>query len=107
MLPVGHKLGEPSPLFAKIEVAKIEELKKKYAGTQNDRQNQTNVNSVNIKSLEEAVAKQVCVKLLYSSYIFYGHKTLIYNIDENSPINALPEFNLKLKMVELIFPIYI
>lgn len=34
LLPVGHKIGKPSPLFTKIEQAQIDELKKKYAGAQ-------------------------------------------------------------------------
>uniref|UniRef100_U5EXD0 Methionine--tRNA ligase, cytoplasmic n=1 Tax=Corethrella appendiculata TaxID=1370023 RepID=U5EXD0_9DIPT len=34
LLPTGHKIGKPVPLFTKIEITKIEELKKKYAGVQ-------------------------------------------------------------------------
>lgn len=30
----GHKLGKPSPLFAKIEASRLEELKQKYGGQQ-------------------------------------------------------------------------
>lgn len=30
----GHKIGKPSPLFAKIEASRLEELKQKYAGQQ-------------------------------------------------------------------------
>lgn len=36
LLPSGHKIGKPAPLFAKIETSRIEELKKKYAGTQQE-----------------------------------------------------------------------
>jgi len=32
LLQPGHKIGEPSPLFAKIEQSVIDELKKKYGG---------------------------------------------------------------------------
>lgn len=34
LLPTGHKIGKPAPLFAKIEQTLIDELKKKYAGSQ-------------------------------------------------------------------------
>lgn len=30
----GHKIGKPAPLFAKIEQAQLDELKKKYGGSQ-------------------------------------------------------------------------
>ncbi|KAL3280094.1 hypothetical protein HHI36_017600 [Cryptolaemus montrouzieri] len=33
-LPEGHIIGEPSPLFAKIEESEIEDLKKKFGGKQ-------------------------------------------------------------------------
>lgn len=33
-LEAGHKIGKPSPLFAKIETARLEELKAKYGGQQ-------------------------------------------------------------------------
>lgn len=58
-LQPGHKLGDPSPLFAKIDVDKIPELQKKFAGTQNDRKNVQPpvVGDVNI--LEEQIAEQV------------------------------------------------
>lgn len=34
LLSAGHKIGVPSPLFAKIEPARAEELKKRYGGVQ-------------------------------------------------------------------------
>lgn len=34
LLPSGHKIGKPAVLFHKIEQTKIDELKKRYAGTQ-------------------------------------------------------------------------
>lgn len=34
LLPAGHKIGKPAPLFTKIEQATIDELKKKYGGVQ-------------------------------------------------------------------------
>ncbi|KAJ2938342.1 hypothetical protein O0L34_g13264 [Tuta absoluta] len=39
-LPVGHKIGKPEPLFAKIDPAVVEQLKAKYAGTQSERAQQ-------------------------------------------------------------------
>lgn len=71
MLPPGHKLGEPSPLFAKIDISKIEELKKTFGDTQNNRQNQqSNIDSGVIKSLAETAAKQVCKKqFFFSNYV--------------------------------------
>lgn len=63
LLPSGHKLGEPSPLFSKIDIAKIEELKQKFAGTQNERKNNhssSNDIAVDIKTKEEEITKQVC-----------------------------------------------
>ncbi|KAJ8923987.1 hypothetical protein NQ315_006763 [Exocentrus adspersus] len=41
LLPAGHKLGEPSPLFAKIELTRVEELKKIFAGKQEESKNVT------------------------------------------------------------------
>ncbi|XP_064543001.1 methionine--tRNA ligase, cytoplasmic [Drosophila montana] len=37
LLPTGHKIGKPSPLFTKLEQAFIDELKGKYGGTQESR----------------------------------------------------------------------
>lgn len=53
LLPSGHKLGEPSPLFAKIEAARVDELKKMFAGKQGDRV------PVEVQQLELEVQKQV------------------------------------------------
>ncbi|XP_067686292.1 methionine--tRNA ligase, cytoplasmic-like isoform X2 [Haliotis asinina] len=36
-LKSGHKIGKPSPLFQKIEAAKIEELKQRFAGKQSSK----------------------------------------------------------------------
>lgn len=33
-LQPGHKIGKPSPLFTKIEQARLDELKKRYGGSQ-------------------------------------------------------------------------
>ncbi|KAG5896434.1 hypothetical protein JTB14_022513 [Gonioctena quinquepunctata] len=64
LLP-GHKIGEPFPLFAKIEQSTAEELKKRFAGKQSDRASGDNAG---IKTLEEQVAKQADkVRILKSS----------------------------------------
>jgi hypothetical protein len=39
LLPAGHKLGEPAALFAKLELARVEELKKMFAGRNGDTTN--------------------------------------------------------------------
>lgn len=73
LLPTGHKLGEPSPLFTKIDVAKIEELKQKFAGSQNDRKNNHSTDSnivADVKIIEEEIAKQVCKKHMNVFYLF-------------------------------------
>lgn len=67
LLITGHKLGDPSPLFGKIEVEKIEELKKKFAGKQSERLTtaaENNITSGDVTTLEEEVAKQVICELL-------------------------------------------
>ncbi|CAG9858998.1 unnamed protein product [Phyllotreta striolata] len=58
MLPSGHKLEEPSPLFAKIEQAAIDELKRKFAGKQQSEAKNSTGNSSEIKELEAEIAKQ-------------------------------------------------
>lgn len=59
MLPAGHKLNEPSPLFAKIEPARVEELKKQFAGKQSENGKVKNDVGGDVASLEAAVAQQV------------------------------------------------
>jgi methionyl-tRNA synthetase len=39
LLPAGHKLGEPAALFAKLELSRVEELKKMFAGRNGDTTN--------------------------------------------------------------------
>lgn len=72
LLPTGHKLGEPSPLFAKIDVAKIEELKQKFAGSQNDRKNNHSDSNIgaDVKIIEGKIAKQVCKRHINLFYWF-------------------------------------
>lgn len=57
LLPSGHKLGKPEPLFNKIEMAKLEELKKQFSGKQQDSET---VNGVagDLATLEAEIAKQ-------------------------------------------------
>ncbi|XP_076302634.1 methionyl-tRNA synthetase 1 [Lasioglossum baleicum] len=52
ILPTGHKIGKPSPLFKKIEDKDVEILRKKYAGKQ-----ETTNNGRNIKSLDNTATK--------------------------------------------------
>lgn len=68
MLPSGHKIGDPQPLFTKIEPELIEEYKKKFAGTQESRKTppkEVKVPQCNgdVGTLEEAIAKQVSLLL--------------------------------------------
>lgn len=65
LLPTGHKLGEPSPLFTKLEPAYVEELKQKFAGQINGTSNTNEIvdipksnNADCIANLEKEVAKQ-------------------------------------------------
>lgn len=37
LLPNGHKINKPAPLFTKIEQSVIDELKKKYGGVQQEK----------------------------------------------------------------------
>ncbi|KAK9871150.1 hypothetical protein WA026_011432 [Henosepilachna vigintioctopunctata] len=46
-LPEGHVIGDPSPLFTKIEQTQIEDLKKKFAGKQEEL-NKTKKNNIPI-----------------------------------------------------------
>ncbi|XP_033225521.1 methionine--tRNA ligase, cytoplasmic isoform X2 [Belonocnema kinseyi] len=54
MLPAGHKLNKPTPLFTKIENQQVEDLRKKYAGKQESSQKSPE----DIKTLEDKIAKQ-------------------------------------------------
>lgn len=62
MLPAGHKLGKPSPLFTKIEDSQVESLRTKYGGKQ-DSNGDAKPKPIEVEStveaLEEAIAKQV------------------------------------------------
>lgn len=61
LLPAGHKLGKASPLFTKIEDSKIEELRKKYGGKQDNgtTNKPTKAPKIdNINDLEAAILKQ-------------------------------------------------
>ncbi|CAK9805078.1 Methionine--tRNA ligase, cytoplasmic [Anthophora plagiata] len=56
ILPTGHKIGKPSPLFKKIEDKDVEALRSKYAGKQESANNGENSD---IKCLESEVAELV------------------------------------------------
>ncbi|KAL1513916.1 hypothetical protein ABEB36_003254 [Hypothenemus hampei] len=68
LLPEGHKIGDPQPLFDKIEPELAEEYKKKFAGDQESRKspkdagkptanNNITLND-DLETLQEAVSKQ-------------------------------------------------
>ncbi|GFG40008.1 hypothetical protein Cfor_12981 [Coptotermes formosanus] len=42
LLPSGHKLGKPSPLFSKIEPARVDQLKQQFSGRQKSRSPEEN-----------------------------------------------------------------
>lgn len=59
LLPEGHVIGEPGPLFTKIEESQIEELKKKFAGKQ-----ETQTNSVANSELPDITDKDSIQKMV-------------------------------------------
>nr|XP_002128793.1 methionine--tRNA ligase, cytoplasmic [Ciona intestinalis] len=58
MLPSGHKINKPSPLFRKLEEAEIEEYKAKYRGREDGKKEVAKVEVGDCKGLEEEVLKQ-------------------------------------------------
>lgn len=62
LLPKGHKIGKPSPLFTKLENDFIHEMRLKYSGGQDTKKTEENkpspVKITGIKELEEAVRLQ-------------------------------------------------
>ena len=56
ILPTGHKIGKPSPLFKKIEEKDVETLRKKYAGKQDTTNSEEHGD---VKSLDNAIAELV------------------------------------------------
>ncbi|XP_055687754.1 methionine--tRNA ligase, cytoplasmic [Lutzomyia longipalpis] len=66
MLKPGHKIGKPEPLFAKIDPARIEELKLKYGGQQFGNEKPEKLqkaadpqpSNLSIGDLEKAIAEQ-------------------------------------------------
>ncbi|PQQ11942.1 putative methionine--tRNA ligase [Prunus yedoensis var. nudiflora] len=52
IVPVGHKIGKPEPLFKELKYEEVESLRKKFAGSQADR-----------KEREEAEAGKVAAQL--------------------------------------------
>lgn len=61
LLPAGHKIAKPSPLFDKIEPAKVEELKKKYGGRQSaSPSKEVKVEKLSVQELEVKIQEQVC-----------------------------------------------
>ncbi|XP_015586892.1 methionine--tRNA ligase, cytoplasmic isoform X2 [Cephus cinctus] len=62
ILPAGHTIGKPSPLFTKIDDQKVEELRKKYGGKQECPIQKVSSGTIekcnDAASLEAAIAKQ-------------------------------------------------
>ncbi|KAF0303552.1 Methionine--tRNA ligase, cytoplasmic [Amphibalanus amphitrite] len=60
MLPAGHRIGEPTPLFEKLVPARIEELRQKYQGQQQQPQKPAPAGSgaADVSRLEQEVTKQ-------------------------------------------------
>ncbi|KAH8261566.1 hypothetical protein KR044_011192 [Drosophila immigrans] len=56
LLPAGHKIGKPSPLFTKLEQSYIDELKGKYGGAQETTASAPQ--QTNVAELEAAVQAQ-------------------------------------------------
>lgn len=53
----GHQINKPTPLFVKIDVARIEELKQKYGGVQLT-ETKAEAPQVSTTDLESEIAKQ-------------------------------------------------
>ncbi|XP_055307877.1 methionine--tRNA ligase, cytoplasmic [Sitodiplosis mosellana] len=51
-LKAGHKIGKPVPLFEKIEQSRLEELKRRYGGSQEESQH-TSEKNANIQTIED------------------------------------------------------
>ena len=63
-LATGHKVGVPAPLFQKIEQSLVDELKKRFAGTQKEQQQEQeqppkSTAQDTVESLTKKVAQQV------------------------------------------------
>ena len=61
MIPPGHKISNPTPLFRKLEESEIDGYRKKFAGTQNEKNGSaqdTSSNGLNKEDLLVAVEKQ-------------------------------------------------
>ncbi|XP_068147397.1 methionine--tRNA ligase, cytoplasmic [Drosophila tropicalis] len=57
LLPAGHKIGKPAPLFAKLEQAFIDELKGKYGGVQAKTESAKS-EQLSVADLEQAIQAQ-------------------------------------------------
>lgn len=56
-LQAGHKMNEPSPLFARIEQARVDELKQLFAGKQSENGKVRNVDEADIAQQADKVRK--------------------------------------------------
>lgn len=58
LIPSGHKIGKPAPLFAKLEQSFIDEMKKKYAGPQVLGSTNSAASASSVADLEKAIQEQ-------------------------------------------------
>ncbi|KAK7794459.1 hypothetical protein R5R35_003822 [Gryllus longicercus] len=58
LLPTGHHIGKPKPLFAKIETAQIDKLKQQFSGRQKSASPEKSTPSTPSAYLEAAIHKQ-------------------------------------------------
>lgn len=63
MLPPGHVIGKPKPLFSKIDEKQISVLRKTYAGKQSSDSSKTieSLDNLDKETLESSIAKQVVI----------------------------------------------
>lgn len=66
LIPAGHKIGKPAPLFEKLETARVDELRQRFGGVQE--KPASGAASDDIKKLEQAVQEQADkVRIMKSS----------------------------------------
>ena len=59
MIPAGHKIATPTPLFRKLEEAEIESYRKKFSGRNDEKKGSSkDIEKPSMENLEDAVTKQ-------------------------------------------------
>ncbi|KAK8684907.1 hypothetical protein V6N13_040921 [Hibiscus sabdariffa] len=53
IIPAGHKIGDPKPLFEELKTERVEELRQKYAGSQADRRARAEADAAAAKTAEQ------------------------------------------------------